>query len=188
MNRPTTLQRPRCFLRAFTLIELLVVIAIIGILASLLLPALTRSKETARGAKCMSNLRQIGIGLKLWVHDHDNQMPNMGNAALPPTPWPTNPVPNIALTNTLENTNIWACPSDFSGFFRETGSSYFWNNLLNDQDADNLKLLFLNTAQSGTPLFWDKDDFHVKRGPGREKNFVYADGHIDKQLVIETAP
>src|SRR5258708_38934631 len=71
----------RGLLRAFTLIELLVVIAIIGILASLLLPALTRSKETARGAKCMSNLRQIGIGLKLWVHDHDNQMPNMSNAA-----------------------------------------------------------------------------------------------------------
>jgi prepilin-type N-terminal cleavage/methylation domain-containing protein/prepilin-type processing-associated H-X9-DG protein len=55
---------------AFTLIELLVVIAIIAILAAMLLPALSAAKSSARSAKCKSNLRQIGLGLQLYLQDH----------------------------------------------------------------------------------------------------------------------
>jgi prepilin-type N-terminal cleavage/methylation domain-containing protein len=60
---------------AFSLIELLVVIAIITILASLLLPALARSKLKAESAVCMSNLKQIGYGCSMFTHDNNDSLP-----------------------------------------------------------------------------------------------------------------
>jgi len=57
--------------RAFTLIEFLVVIAIIIVLAALLLPALSRAKSAAKSARCKSNLRQLGIGLSIYVGEFE---------------------------------------------------------------------------------------------------------------------
>lgn len=170
----------------FSIVELLVVIAVMLIVAALLLPAISKSKERSRSTACLSNLRQIGMSLQLYVTENENRLPIMYDA-IPGVVNPTNAVPTMdrVLSNYLGNARVLLCPSDTRGLFLQTRSSYAWNFLVNDDDAEHLSVFSIEFDPQNVPLIYDKEAFHVSIGRGRGVNYLYADGHIHNLLAIE---
>jgi len=196
MTRHSKISPPLKSLRlwqAFTLVELLVVLAIIGILAALLLPTLGRAKRAAQTTACISNLRQLGIALTLYVQENEDRLPF---CALLPSVNTNLPAITVPLMPYLKNKDGFRCPADKT-MFQVEQTSYEWNMYLNGASYDHPEdwspatQVIVQTIFGGrlnTPLLGDAEANHPKSNNSNGKNSLYFEGRVEKSKVGITSP
>jgi len=156
---------------------------IIAVLAGISVPVYQRVIENGRATGCISNLRQLGIALNLYISEHNATMPKLVAARSDITQ------DAAAVDNTLNaytgGAKVFTCPSDNQGLAAKTGTSYYWNSALNDQKITSLNF-FTTTDLSHIPILSDKAGFHPYTQ--NKVNILYADGHATKDLKFSTSP
>ncbi len=184
--------------RGFTLIELLVVIAIIAILAAILFPVFARAREKARETSCLSNVKQIMLGMLMYVQDHDGSYPlaYFNHPSLPGggMSWAMAVMPYVKQD---VREGIWWCPS--SGLDRglwQSGHSAYVQYGLNAQidygvsppslhesqiEYPSQSVAIGETRQSGTNNGWYQwfgfGSAHTRYSHDDRQNLGFCDGH-----------
>ena len=204
INKITPIKWNTAVQRGFTLIELLVVIAIIAILAAILFPVFGRARENARRSSCMSNIKQLGLGMLQYTQDYDEKFPMQPEAEF----WP-------GINPYIKSDQVFRCPSDTSASFVVFGAknqqSYAWNDKMRvlttgGQNgvagalaaviSSSQTVMFLECSGQDTPyglyeakdMKWAKDNASTNTTAARKwgaytrhlegSNFTFMDGHV----------
>ncbi len=177
MDAPTTSARTHH--AGFTLIELLVVIAIIGILASMLLPVLAKAKTKARGAKCISNFKNLSAGWQMFVDENDDLM-LPGRYAKEPG-GKSNPKNWYEVGNGLKYRPRWVA---YMGM--HVGAYAFENPLTNNDRQDYDNKVYINPLR---PNWKDERNYafgynHQFLGNGRKSNGAFHNFPVWQAAIV----
>jgi prepilin-type N-terminal cleavage/methylation domain-containing protein/prepilin-type processing-associated H-X9-DG protein len=168
--------------RGFTLVELIVVVAIIAVLTAIAFPVTSRIAQTGKATACLSNLQQLGAALGLYLGEHNQTMPTLAAGRVSTT----QNVPSIdnTLNTYVRDLRVFACPADSKGIYAATGTSYYWNSVLNGQSTTHLQFFLSKGLNSEIPVLSDKEGFHPYAA--NKVNILYADGHASQNLTFVT--
>ena len=166
----------------FTLAELLVVISIIALLISILTPVLGKAKVIARRTACRSQLRGVGMALRMYVDDNDQMMPV---AAQLPSDEPNLPCITDVLLPYLKNRKAMCCPADRQdSYFEKEGSSYEYPHFVRGRRVDDT-FMGEKWSETNVPVLFDFGPFHNRQGRRGAINFLFGDGHVGDLLETD---
>jgi prepilin-type N-terminal cleavage/methylation domain-containing protein len=185
--------------KAFTLIEVLVVIAIIGLLVSILIPSMSRARAASQRVACSSNLKQIGVVMRIYIGEHRDRMPHASSmpsiSSLPLETDEAISISDVFAKRLGGDISIFKCPSDpgsarrtppsmdLSYFETERSSYEYRGRMLGGRTTDEVaRSLKERTGRVvGENTIWilrDYYNFHGKEGKQGARRYLYIDGHV----------